>query len=60
MVYESFSTERDIVLFAKGMINRQWLNLEAKYVGCIFNNTINYYVLQSLHKKSLDASISMN
>lgn len=40
MVYESLATERDIVVFAKGINNRQGLNIEPKYLRCIFNNTI--------------------
>jgi len=40
MVYESLATDRDIVLFAKGINNRQGLNIEAKYLRCIFNDTI--------------------
>lgn len=47
MVYESFATDRDIVLFAKGINNRQGLNIEAKYLRCIFNNTIETLVTLS-------------
>jgi hypothetical protein len=47
MVYESLATERDIVLFAKGINNRQGLNIETKYLRCIFNNTIETMVTLS-------------
>jgi hypothetical protein len=47
MVYESFSTDRDIVLFAKGINHRQGLNVEPRYLRCIFNNTIETMVTLS-------------
>jgi len=47
IVYEGLATERDIVVFAKGINNRQGLNIETKYLHCIFNNTIETMVTLS-------------
>lgn len=47
MVYESLATERDIVVFSKGLNNRQGLNIEPKYLRCLFNNTIETMVTLS-------------
>ncbi|XP_057838889.2 glycosyltransferase family 92 protein RCOM_0530710 [Cryptomeria japonica] len=40
MVYESFITGKDIVLFAKGINHKQGLNVATKDLRCIFNGTI--------------------
>ncbi|XP_030488173.2 glycosyltransferase family 92 protein RCOM_0530710 [Cannabis sativa] len=36
LVYESFSTENDVVLFAKGINNRQWISRSPREFNCVF------------------------
>ncbi|XP_062098670.1 glycosyltransferase family 92 protein RCOM_0530710-like [Humulus lupulus] len=36
LVYESVSTENDVVLFAKGLNNRQWINRSPSEFNCVF------------------------
>ncbi|GLJ37207.1 hypothetical protein SUGI_0754610 [Cryptomeria japonica] len=40
MVYESFVTDKDIVLFGKGINRKQGLNVAPQDLRCIFNGTI--------------------
>ncbi|XVE94408.1 hypothetical protein REPUB_Repub02eG0006000 [Reevesia pubescens] len=41
LVYESFSTESDVVLFVKGFNNRQGINKSPKEFSCVFGNDVN-------------------
>lgn len=38
LVYESFSTEKDVVLFVKGVNNRQGINRSSNDFRCVFHN----------------------
>ncbi|XVF35825.1 hypothetical protein REPUB_Repub19eG0004100 [Reevesia pubescens] len=40
LVYESFSTDTDVVLFVKGVNNRQGLNKSPKEFSCVFGNDV--------------------
>lgn len=40
LVYESLSTSRDVVLFAKGVNQRKGLNAKPESLHCVFNGTV--------------------
>ncbi|MBA0550377.1 hypothetical protein Golob_021331 [Gossypium lobatum] len=40
LAYECFSTETDVVLFVKGVNNRQGINKSPEEFGCVFGNDI--------------------
>ncbi|PIA56843.1 hypothetical protein AQUCO_00700889v1 [Aquilegia coerulea] len=44
LAYESLSTENDVVLFVKGVNNRQGVNRSPEEFNCVFENGVNYSV----------------
>ncbi|KAJ6773404.1 GLYCOSYLTRANSFERASE FAMILY 92 PROTEIN [Salix purpurea] len=55
LAYESFSTENDVVVFAKGLNHRQGVSLPPKELACVFidetsNNTVRTAVTTSIQE----------
>ncbi|XP_022766551.1 glycosyltransferase family 92 protein Os08g0121900 [Durio zibethinus] len=50
LVYESFSTENDVVLFVKGVNNRQGINKSPKQFNCVFGNHVKTPVTSSMQE----------
>lgn len=44
LTYESLATEKDIILFVKGVNNRQGVNRSPEELRCVFDNGVNYMV----------------
>ncbi|GLJ20742.1 hypothetical protein SUGI_0377990 [Cryptomeria japonica] len=40
LIYESFSTSTDVVLFAKGLNHRQGVNTDPESLRCVYNGTV--------------------
>eukprot|EP01018_Ginkgo_biloba_P004861 Gb_33001 [translate_table: standard] len=47
LVYESFVTDIDVILFAKGINHKQGLNVAAQSLRCVFNHSIETSVTTS-------------
>ncbi|KAF9601939.1 hypothetical protein IFM89_024273 [Coptis chinensis] len=48
LAYESLSTENDVILFAKGINNRQGVNRSPEELLCVFDNGVGYSVKTSV------------
>ncbi|KAF6135298.1 hypothetical protein GIB67_003943 [Kingdonia uniflora] len=47
LAYESLSTETDVIVFAKGVNNRQGVNLSPEELTCVFTNDVTNHVVKT-------------